>query len=166
MSNIEKVKKIYDKIMSRFDKLGGYELFYNYNSEKLRPIIVGNTEKEIENLMNVKIKKNPDKYKNATLVRISVFGYKKDIGLSKEELMTSGGAFGVMAMIYKVNHKLNLTRANEHRQQSFWYSDEELLNRGFSSKDIKFIIKAVYENLVEMSPFAIYNMSQIDILNS
>ena len=35
MSKIKKVKKIFDEIMSRFDKLGGYELFYNYNSEKL-----------------------------------------------------------------------------------------------------------------------------------
>ena len=164
MLKIKKVKKIFDEIMSRFDKLGGDELFYNYNSEKLKPIIVANTEKEIENLMEMKIKKNPDKYKNATLVRISIFGHKKDIGLSKKELLTSGGAFGIAAMIYKVNDKLNLTRANEHRQQSFWYSDEELLNRGFSSKDIKLIIKAVYNNLVDMSPFAIYNISDVDNL--
>ena len=164
MSNIKKVKKIYDEILSRFDKLGGSELFYNYNNEKSKPIIVGNGEKEIENLMEKKIKKNPNKYKNATLVRIKVIGYRKDIGLSKKELLTSGGAFGIMAMIYKVNDKFNLTRANEHRQQSFWYSDEELLNRGFSSKDIKLIIKAVYNNLVDMSPFAIYNISDVDNL--
>ena len=164
MSKIKKIKKIYDEIISRFNKLGGNELFYNYNSEKLKPIIVGNSEKEIENLMENKIKKHADKYKNATLVRIKVIGYRKDIGLSKEELLTSGGAFGLMAMIYKINDKLNLTRANEHRQQSFWYSDEELLNRGFSSKDIKLIIKAVYNNLVDMSPFAIYNISEVDNL--
>ena len=164
MSKIKKVKKIFDDILSRFDKLGGYELFYNYNSEKLKPILVGNSEKEIENSMEKKIKKNPDKYKNATLVRISIFGYRKDIGLSKKELLTSGGAFGIAAMIYKVNDELNLTRANEHRQQSFWYSDDELLNRGFSSKDIKLIIKAVYKNLVDMSPFAIYNISEVDNL--
>ena len=72
MSKVKKVKKIFDEIMSRFDKLGGYELFYNYNSEKLKPIIVGNGEKEIENLMEKKIKKNHDKYKNTKLVRKNV----------------------------------------------------------------------------------------------
>ena len=74
------------------------------------------------------------------------------------------GAFGIIAMVYKVNDKLELTRANEHRQQKVWFSDDELLNRGFSSKDINLIIKAVYNNLVDMSPFAIYNISEIDKL--
>ena len=46
------------------------------------------------------------------------------------------GAFGIIAMVYKVNDKLELTRANEHRQQKVWFSDDELLNRGFSSKDL------------------------------
>jgi hypothetical protein len=162
MSNIKKVKKIYDEILSRFDKLGGNELFYNYNSEKLKPIIVGNGEKEIENLMEKKIKKNPNKYKNATLVRVKVLLNPDGIGKTKKEMMTAGGAFGLMAMIYKVDDYLELSRVNEHRQQSFWYNDEELLNRGFSSKDIKLIIKVVYKNLVDMSPFAIYNISDVD----
>ena len=35
MSKIKKVEKVYDEIISRFDKLGGHELFYDYNSEKL-----------------------------------------------------------------------------------------------------------------------------------
>ena len=164
MSKIKKVEKVYDEIRSRFDKLGGYEIFYDYNSEKLKPIVVANSEKEIKALMEKKIKKHPEKYKNAKLVRIKIIGYRKDIGLSKEELMTSGGAFGIMAMVYKVNDDLELTRANEHRQQGIWYSDDELLTRGFSSKDIKLIIKAVYNNLVDMSPFAIYNISEIDKL--
>lgn len=162
MSNIKKVKKIYDEILSRFDKLGGSELFYNYNNEKLKPIIVGNGEKEIENLMEKKIKKNPNKYKNATLVRVKVLLNPDGIGKTKKEMMTAGGAFGLMAMIYKVDDYLELSRVNEHRQQSFWYNDEELLNRGFSSKDIKLIIKVVYKNLVDMSPFAIYNISDVD----
>ena len=164
MSKIKKIEKVYDEVVSRFDKLGGHELFYDYNSEKLKPIVVGNGEKEIEALMEKKIKKHPEKYKNAKLIRIKIIGYRKDVGLSKEELMTSGGALGIMAMVYKVNNELELTRANEHRQQKFWYSDDELLNRGFSSKDIKLIIKAVYNNLVDMSPFAIYNISEIDKL--
>jgi len=164
MSNIKKVKKIYDEVVSRFDKLGGFELFYDYDSEKFKPIVVGNGEKEIKDLMEKKIKKHPEKYKNAKLVRVKILRYPNGIGKTKEEMLTAAGSFGIMAMVYKVNDKLELTRANEHRQQSFWYSDNELLNRGFSSKDIKLIIKAVYNNLVDMSPFAIYNISEIDKL--
>ena len=164
MSNLKKVKKIYDEVVSRFDKLGGFELFYNLNSENLKPIVVANGEKELENLMEKKIKKNPEKYKNAILVRIKILRYPDGIGKTKEEMMTAAGSFGIMAMVYRVDDDLELTRANEHRQQSFWYSDDELIKRGFSSKDINLIIQAVYNNKVDMSPFAIYNISDIDKL--
>jgi len=164
MSKIKKIEKVYNEVVSRFDKLGGYELFYNYDSEKLKPIVVANGEKELENLMEKKIKKHPEKYKNATLVRIKILEYPDGIGKTQKEMLTAGGPFGIMAMVYKVNSKLELSRVDEHRQQSFWYSDDELLNRGFSSKDIKLIINAVYNNLVDMSPFAIYNISEIDKL--
>jgi len=162
MSKIKKVEKVYDEIISRFDKLGGHELFYDYNSEKLKPIVVGNGENEIKSLMEKKIKKHPEKYKNAKLVRIKIIGYREGIGKTRKELLTAGGSLGIMAMVYNVDDSLELTRANEDRQQSFWYSDDELLNRGFSSKDIKLIIKAVYKNLVDMGPFAIYNIAEID----
>ena len=46
MSKIKKIEKVYDEVVSRFDKLGGHELFYDYNSEKLKPIVVGNGEKK------------------------------------------------------------------------------------------------------------------------
>jgi hypothetical protein len=164
MSNIKKVEKVYNEVVNRFDKLGGFELFYDYDSEKLKPIVVANGEKEVKALMEKKIKNHPEKYKNATLVRVKILRYPNGIGKTKKEMLTAGGAFGIMVMVYKVDNKLELTRANEHRQQSFWYSDDELLNRGFSSKDIKLIIKAVYNNLVDMSPFAIYNISEIDKL--
>ena len=29
MSKIKKIEKVYNEVVSRFDKLGGYELFYN-----------------------------------------------------------------------------------------------------------------------------------------
>ena len=79
-------------------------------------------------------------------------------------MLTAGGSFGIMAMVYKINDDLELNRKNEKRQQSFWYSDDELLNREFSSKDIGLIIKAVYKNKVDMSPFSILNISEIDKL--
>ena len=77
-------------------------------------------------------------------------------------MLTAGGSFGIMAMVYKINDDLELNRKNENRQQSFWYSDDELLNRGFSPKDIGLIIKAVYKNKVDMFPFSILNISEID----
>lgn len=162
MSKISKVKKIYDEIVGRFEKLGGFELFYNYNSEKLKPILVTNGEKQLKKLMEEKIKKKPEKYKDAILVRVKILRNSSGIGKTKKEMLTAGGSFGIMAMVYKINDDLELNRKNENRQQSFWYSDDELLNRGFSPKDINLIIKAVYKNKVDMSPFSILNISEID----
>ena len=162
MSKINKVKKIYDEIVSRFEKLGGFELFYNYNSEKLKPILVTNGEKQLKKLMEEKIKKKPEKYRDAILVRVKILENPNGIGKTKKEMLTAGGSFGIMAMVYKINDDLELNRKNENRQQSFWYSDDELLNRGFSPKDINLIIKAVYKNKVDMSPFSILNISEID----
>ena len=164
MSKINKVKKIYNEIVSRFEKLGGFELFYNYNSEKLKPIVVADGEDELKKLMEEKIKKKPEKYKDAILVRVKILENPDDIGKTKKEMLTAAGSIGIMAMVYKINDKLKLNRKNEKRQQRFWYSDDELLNRGFSSKDIGLIIKAVYKNKVDMSPFSILNISEIDKL--
>lgn len=162
MSKINKVKKIYDEIVSRFEKLGGSELFYNYNSGKLKLILVADGEDELEKLMEEKIKKKPEKYKDAILVRVKILENPNGIGKTKKEMLTASGSFGIMAMVYKINDDLELNRKNENRQQRFWYSDDELLNRGFSPKDIGLIIKAVYKNKVDMSPFSILNISEID----
>jgi hypothetical protein len=164
MSNINKIKDAYDEIISRFDKLGGYEIFYDLNSEKLKPIVVANDEESLKNLMEKKIKKKPEKYKKAKLVRIKVLRYPKNIGKDKSQMKSSGGSFGIMAMVYNIDDDFDLSRANEDRQQGFWYSDDEILDRGFSSKDIKKIIKVVYKNLVDMSPFKIYQISDVDKL--
>lgn len=161
MSSI-KIKKIYDNISNRFEKLGGTELFYDYSKkDKLKPIIVANSEIELKSLLENKIKKNPEKYKDSKFVRIKVLQFPNNIGKN-----VKGGSFGLMAMVYNVSKDLELVRVNENRQQGFWYSDNELLNRGFSSKDIKMIIKAVYKNLVDMSPFKTYQISHLDKLFS
>jgi len=93
--------------------------------------------------MEKKIKKNPDKYKDSKLIRITLFCHCiNNIGKSKEELWACGGSVGIMAMVYNIDKFNNLTRnIDEDRQQSFWYSDDELLKRGFSSKDINLIMK-------------------------
>ena len=69
-----------------------------------------------------------------------------------------------VAYSIEIDDDFDLSRANEDRQQGFWYSDDEILDRGFSSKDIKKIIKVVYKNLVDMSPFKIYQISDVDKL--
>ena len=73
-----------------------------------------------------KIKKNPEKYKDSKFVRIKVLQFPNNIGKN-----VKGGSFGLMAMVYNVSKDLELVRVNENRQQGFWYSDNELLNRGF-----------------------------------
>jgi hypothetical protein len=118
MSKINKVKKIYNEIVSRFEKLGGFELFYNYNSEKLKPIVVADGEDELKRLMEEKIKKKPEKYKDAILVRVKILENPDDIGKTKKEMLTAAGSIGIMAMVYKINDKLKLNRKNEKRQHN------------------------------------------------
>ena len=125
-------------------------------------VLVANGEEELEKLMNDKIKNKPEKYKDAILVRVNIGFDKNDIGKNKDDMMFGAGSFWIMAMVYHVNNKLKVTRQNEHRQQSFWYNDNELTKRKFSIKDLNLVIKGVYKNLVDMSPFKKYNISDLD----
>lgn len=163
MASKNKVLKILEDIESKFSKLGGHELFYVYKEdEKMSPVLVANGEEELEKLMNDKIKNKPEKYKDAILVRVNIGFDKNDIGKNKDDMMFGAGSFWIMAMVYHVNNKLKVTRQNEHRQQSFWYNDNELTKRKFSIKDLNLVIKGVYKNLVDMSPFKKYNISDLD----
>ena len=163
MTSKNKVLKILEDIEGKFNKLGGHELFYIYKeNEKMNPVLVANGEEELEKLMNDKVKNKPEKYKDAILVRVNIGFDKNDIGKNKDDMMFGAGSFWIMGMVYHVNNKLKVTRQNEHRQQSFWYNDNELTKRKFSIKDINLVIKGVYKNLVDMSPFKKYNISDLD----
>ena len=164
MSIIDKAKDNLKTVKEKFKELGGFELFYDYNNKELKPIVVANSEDEIEQKMEKKLKKYFEKYKNAKLVRVTILANKKSIGKTKDELLTAGGAFAIVAMVYGITDDLELTRADEHRQQAFWYDDIELATRGFSVKDLKLVIKAVYKRMIDMSPFAIYQISELDKL--
>jgi hypothetical protein len=59
MSKIKKIEKVYDEIRSRFDKLGGSDIFFDYGSEKLKPIVVGNDENEIKAVYNNLVDMSP-----------------------------------------------------------------------------------------------------------
>ena len=164
MSIIEKANENLEIIKEKFKELGGFELFYDYNNKELRPIVISNTEDELKEKMERKLQKYPDKYKDAKLVRIVILTNPRSIGKTKKELLTAGGALGIFAMVYKISDNLKLTRANENRQQTFWYDDLELAEREFSIKDLKLIIKAVYKNMIDMSPFSIYQISELNKL--
>ena len=163
MTSKNKVIKILEDIEDKFNKLGGHELFYVYKeNEKMNPVLVAKGENELETLMNEKVKNKPEKYRDAILLRVNIGFEKNDIGKTKDDITFGGGSFWIMAMVYHVNSKLKVSRQNEHRQQSFWFNDNELTKRKFSIKDLSLVMKGVYKNLVDMSPFKIYNISDLD----
>ena len=50
------------------------------NDKQFWPIVLANSEKELEEKMNAKLKKNPDKYKDYRLVSVYIQSDLDDIG--------------------------------------------------------------------------------------
>lgn len=145
------VKSKYQKIIETFIDLGGFELFFDLNKKKFKPIAFSNDEQSLKNVIEQKIKEIPYKFKKSKLIRIKLLRYPNNIIRP----------IGILAMVYNINDNNELSRANENRQQGFWYSAKDLSNRKFTIKDIKLICYVVYNDLVDMSPFKIYYVSEI-----
>ena len=64
---IENAKVNHKKTMEKFRKAGGVFLFYDANKikdEKFKPFLIGETEDDLEEKMDVKLKENPKNMKN------------------------------------------------------------------------------------------------------
>lgn len=163
MSIIEKARKNLQELKENLEEVGGRWFFYNIKNNNYKSIVIANNEKELEKKMEKKLKKNPEKYKDTILARVYILTNEKYINkIDWKGNLPTGGALAISVMIYKITDDLELTRVDEHRQQDFWYNDEELANRDFSMDDLKMAIKAVYKNKVDMSPFMTYQISELD----
>jgi len=112
--NKTNIEKSLQKVESKFNKAGGFFLFYNANvlkGEDFRPIVIGETEKEAEEKMNAKIEKNPEKYKDYSLVNVYISIEKDNIGKKKFH-PGIGGALGISIMMYSINkfNRINNTK--------------------------------------------------------
>ena len=79
---IKKAKANHKKTMEKFEKAGGVFLFYDANKikdEKFKPFLIGETEDDLEEKMDVKLKENPKKYEKYKIVRVNIKGLEKNL---------------------------------------------------------------------------------------
>ena len=75
-----------------------------------------------------------------------------------------GGAFGIGIVEYFITSKNRVGNRMSDGVQKFWYTDEQLVNRKFSTKDIKRAMDAVVNKKLKTHIFRIYDMSALDDL--
>ena len=165
MVDLKKAKKHLEAIMAKFEKAGGVYLFYDFNREPFRPLVIANSEKDVEEKMNAKLAKDPEKYENAKLVRVYISANPKNLGKTKYS-PGIGGAFGIGILEYFITSKKRVGNRMSDGVQNFWYTDEQLVNRKFSTKDIKRAMDAVVNKKLKTHIFRIYDMSALDDLRA
>lgn len=145
-------------------------MFYDANTIKkssdkpFRPIVIAASEKKLEEKMNAKWEKNLEKYKNYRLVRIYIQQIPKNIGKTDFVAPGIGGSLAISVMFYTLSQKNKVKHNTYDGSAMFWYTDEQLAKRKFSTNDIKLAIKAVMQEKVDFNPFAVYHVDLLDQL--
>ena len=163
MVNLDKARKHLESIVDKFKSAGGLYLFYDYNNQKFRPIVMADSEDELKEKMNKKLKKHPDKYTDSKLVSVFIQNNVKNLGTT-DYAPGVGGALGISVMVYHITSRNTVANHVSDGSQRFWFTDEQLEKRKFSLDDIKNAIDAVVNKKLYMHIFQIYDMSALDKL--
>ena len=162
MSVITKAKKELKKTLKKFKKAGGVQLFYKYENKKFKPIIIGNSEQEIEGKMRSKLLKKPNKYKNTILIKVYIKEIKSYFTDNDPRFFV--GPLGISVMVYQIDQisdiylELNLDKQN--RLATFQYTPEELA-KGFSDKHVILAMNAVLKKKVSNKLLEIHTISDL-----
>lgn len=147
-----KVNNLIKKIEIILNEHGNH-FWYLMKGNKPKLLVKGNQKSKIK--LKEKIIKNPSKYKNKDFIFVKI-----NIGDSG---MFSAGQISVLCYPMKFNSDYDIVQdPNENRGKTIWFSDQEILDGKFSFKCIKKIINNIYDNKIDMNPFNITTISQIN----
>jgi hypothetical protein len=161
---IKKAKANHKKTMEKFEKAGGVFLFYDANKikdEKFKPFLIGETEDDLEEKMDVKLKENPKKYEKYKIVRVNITGLEEDIGES-DYIIGVGGSLGISVMVHKINEFNEIIYDTDDPAATFWYTDKVLAKKGFSADHIKKAVKLTIKGNLSNNPFKIYYIDKLE----
>ena len=161
---IENAKANHKKTMEKFRKAGGTFLFYDANkikNEKFKPFLIGISEDDLEEKMDVKLKENPKKYEKYKIVRVNIKGLEKNIG-KDDYIIGVGGSLGISVKVYKISKFNKIKRDTDDPSATFWYTDEVLAKKGFSADHIKKAVKLTMKGNLSNNPFKIYYIDKLE----
>ena len=161
---IKKAKANHKKTMEKFKKAGGRFLFYDANKvkdEKFKPFLIGISEDDLKEKMNVKLKENPKKYEKYKIVNVAILGLEEDIG-EDDYLIGMGGSLGISVMVYKINEFNEIMYDTDDPSATFWYTDKVLAKKGFSADHIKKAVKLTMKGNLSNNPFKIYYIDKLE----
>jgi hypothetical protein len=165
MSVIQKAKKELNKTLKKFKKAGGEFIFYIYNEKKdsIKPVAIAKNERKLEMLMRSKLDKNPNKYKNSSIIKIYIQELKSYFDEDINNIYL--GPLAISVMVYEITEifegKLSLKQDSYRRLAKFQYTLEELA-KGFNMNHIKLSIKAVFKNKVSNDLLKSYSITDLE----
>jgi len=155
MNNLENKNKINNFIINLNKILNehGNHFWYIMKSDKPKLIFKGDVNSKKQILK--KISMNPKKFSEKEFVFVK-------INTGNNGLM-SNGKISILCYLMKLNKKLDLIQdPNDLRGKTIWFSDKELLDGKFSFKCIKKIINDIYHKKIDLNPFKITTISEIN----
>tara|TARA_B100001093_G_C26208639_1_gene751101 strand:- start:156 stop:608 length:453 start_codon:yes stop_codon:yes gene_type:complete len=147
------------KINNLVNKIGdilkehGNHFWYIMLDTKPKLIIRGDSKSKKK--LIEKISKNPIKYNDKEFIFVK-------INTGNQGLM-SAGKISILCYLMRLNKELDLIQdPKEKRGKTIWISDQEILDGKFSFKAIKRIINNIYQSKIDMNPFKITTISDIN----
>jgi len=147
-----KINNLIEKIELILNKHGNH-FWYIMLNKKPKLLLRGGSRSK--NKLIDKINKNPTKYKNKEFISVKIN--------TGEQGLLSAGQISILCYLMKLNNNLDLIQdPKEKRGKTIWLSDQEILDGKFSFKAIKKIIDNIYQNKIDMNPFKITTISEIN----
>ena len=146
------------KVSNLVSKIGeilkehGNHFWYIMSNTKPKLILRGDNKSK-KKLMD-KINKNPNKYNNKEFIFVK-------INTGNQGLM-SAGKISILCYFMKLDKDDLIQDPKEKRGKTIWISDQEILDGKFSFKAIKKIINNIYQSKIDMNPFKITTISDIN----
>lgn len=131
----------------------GNHFWYVMLNTKPKLILRGNNKSKKKLIQ--KINRNPTKYNDKEFIFVK-------INTGNQGLM-SAGKISILCYLMKLSKDLDLVLdPKEKRGKTIWISDQEILDGKFSFKAIKKIINNIYQSKIDMNPFKITTISDIN----
>ena len=159
MSNIKLIKSSIKKIDKDMSEKGNI-YWFTYIDDSVKLISRSNDIKKSRKLVEKHIINNeklPIKY----IIKIEVI---TDLSILKSSIKQDKGTLTIYCDVFKIKNNKKIEKTvTKGRSKVIWYTNDEIIKNGFSTKDFKKIIYCVFYKKIKMSPFI--DVTITDIMN-
>lgn len=153
----KKVLSKLEKIKEAVNKNGKY-IYYMIDSNKIKLVSSGMNLKDTKKRFRDRIM-NKDKYINNSVYEVTIKINKKYV--SDNDTLIKGLPIVLHIKQYHITDKYNIKYRSIYKNGAVWFSNQEIINNKFKLDKIKYIIKKIHDDDLDILNLALITYSDI-----